>query len=237
MTAIVALEQHSPREKITVGRGVLQIEPTIAGLKPGVEYSLEDLLAAILIKSANDAAFAIAEYAGGSEKRFASMMNRKAAEIGMYDTFFATASGLPTGRVDSQYTTAYDLALLMRYALRFDIITSLMSRKEKTIRGGDGKDIHLRTHNRALYRYDDAPWGKTGYTREAKRTFSGTDPEEPHSITFGLLQSDSLWTDVIELKRKGMALFRALNTSYTELLIDWVRMERQEAKKVFYGRG
>ena len=114
----------------------------------------------------------------------------------MENTYFATASGLPTGKRDSQYTTARDLAHMMRYALRYNIILDLMSQKELEIFGSDNKVIYLKTHNKALLRSEKAPWGKTGYTKEAKRTFVGTDPSYRPVIVFGLLQSTDLWNDI-----------------------------------------
>jgi D-alanyl-D-alanine carboxypeptidase len=211
MTAIVALENAPLERKIVPAAGIVRVEPTIAGLKPGVEYSLSDLIDAILVKSANDAAVAIAENLAGSEKEFARMMNRKAEEIGMKNTYFATASGLPTGKKDRQYTTALDLARMMRYALRYERVIRAASMKESEISGADGKKIHLKTHNRALLSKDGSPWGKTGYTREAKRTFVGIDPSFEPKIVFAVLQSEKLWSDITALNEEGIKLFYLRN--------------------------
>jgi D-alanyl-D-alanine carboxypeptidase len=231
MTAVVALENMDLDSDIIPGSKIVRIEPTIAGLEPGVKYKLRDLISAILIKSANDAAFAIAEAVAGSESDFADLMNKKAERIGMKNTFFATASGLPTGRKDSQYTTAKDLAILMRYACRYDIILENMSKKEKIISGSDGKEIYLKSHNKTLFREKNAPWGKTGYTREAKRTFVGIDPGKKHKIVFGLLQSNALWRDISVLKNKGLILYKIEHTGFIKALFIWISGQRETGRE------
>jgi len=232
MTAIVAIESMPLDADIVPGPGVSHIEPTIAGLKPGVAYKLKDLLSAILIKSANDAAFVIAEAVAGSEEKFAERMNAKAKKIGMKDTYFATASGLPTGKKDSQYTTARDLARMMRYAARrHRVILEEMSKKTENISGSDGKRIFLKSHNKSLFRSPDAPWGKTGYTREARRTFVGADPSVRPRIVFSLLKSNSLWTDITRLKDRGLELYEEARRNFFTDLAGWIKGQRQRGRE------
>jgi serine-type D-Ala-D-Ala carboxypeptidase (penicillin-binding protein 5/6) len=233
MTAIVAIENLPLDSDVTPSAKALRVEPTIVGLKPGVTYKLRDLISAILIKSGNDAARAIAEKVAGSEENFAVMMNEKAREIGMENTYFQTASGLPTGKKDSQYTTAEDLAKMMRYASRYEVILTTMSRKDATIKGANEEKIYLKTHNRSLLRQDDAPWGKTGYTREARRTFAGIDPSTEPKIVFGLLKSDALWDDITTLKDKGLEIYELSRRSILADISDWVRAQRFFGKTSF----
>jgi len=228
MTAIVAIENAHLDKRIIPSREALRVEPTVAGLKPGISYKLKDLLAAILIKSANDAAQAIAEGVAGSQQDFVVLMNEKAVRIGMENTYFANPSGLPTARKDSQHTTARDLAKMMKYASRYKIILELMSKSEKSIYGSDKKEIYLRTHNKSLLRYDDAPWGKTGYTIEARRTFVGTDPALRPRIVFALLKSDELWADIMILKREGLQLYKENNRTFLSDLFRWLKEQRSQ---------
>jgi serine-type D-Ala-D-Ala carboxypeptidase (penicillin-binding protein 5/6) len=222
---------------VTPTAAALNVQPTIVGLRAGVTYAMEDLLFAILIRSGNDAARAIAEKVAGSEEAFAIMMNEKAGELGMHDTYFRTASGLPAGRPDPQYTTAEDLAKLMKYASRYEFILRTMSKKGATITGSDGRNISLRTNNRALNQWDEAPWGKTGYTREARRTFAGTDPSTEPRIVFALLQSGDLWNDIKELNDKGLELFEfsrktiVVERSIISVIVDWVTTRRDIGRK------
>ena len=80
----------------------------------------------------------------------------------MDNTYFATPSGLPTGQKDSQYTTARDLAKLMRYAKRYKVILDKMSQKDENIYGSDGKRIYLKTHNKCLFNGITVPGEKRG---------------------------------------------------------------------------
>ncbi|MGB3242105.1 MAG: serine hydrolase [Candidatus Omnitrophota bacterium] len=207
MTAIVAIENAPLNKKIIPSRNAVKVEPVVAGLKTGVEYSLNDLLAAILIRSANDAAVAIAEGIAGSEEKFADLMNRKAREIGMENTYFANASGLPTGKRDAQHTTTRDLVRMMRYALRYKIILKLLSKKEYVIYGSGKKRIDLKSNNKLLFRSKEAPWGKTGYTNEARRTFVGIDPSPAPRIVIALLKSNDIWDDLLKLERGGIDIY------------------------------
>jgi D-alanyl-D-alanine carboxypeptidase (penicillin-binding protein 5/6) len=231
MTAIVAIERVPVTKEMTVSRKAVRIAPTVAGLRPGVKYRLKDLIAAILIKSANDAAMVIAEEVAGSEKEFVLLMNATAKELGMTDTYFATATGLPTGKKDRQHTTARDLVRMMRYALRYRIILEAMSRKEEDIYGGDGQKIHLETHNKALLRYSKAPWGKTGYTRQARRTFVGVNPSLKPRIIFALLRSDDLWDDITTLNDQGLRIYRRNHWMFISELVEWIKDQRRKAAK------
>ena len=226
MTAIVAIEMLSPDTEITPSVNAVKAEPTVAGLTAGVRYRLKDMLSALLVKSGNDAAQAIAEHISGSEEAFSEIMNAKAAEIGMNDTYFATASGFPTGEKDLQYITAKDLSILMQYAARYETLLEILSVKETEMKGSDGKTIRLRTHNRALLRDDDAPWGKTGYTKEAKRTFAGVDPSLQPKIVFSILQSKELWDDIDTLGKKGIELYQGRHRSLLMDLIKWIKRQR-----------
>lgn len=207
LTAVVALENMPMDSRIKVSRNATEVTPTVAPLREDVSYSLIELIAAILVGSANDAAVAIAEGVSGSEEDFAKLMNETASRIGMENSYFERASGLPAGRPDRQYTTTRDLAVLMRYAMQYDILLEVLSRSKVNLTGSDGSSLSLTTKNRVLLWDDDAPWGKTGYTREARRTFVSVDGSMEPDIVFALLRSTSLWEDIRTLNRAGTEYF------------------------------
>jgi len=220
MTAIVALESIPPDTKITASIEATDVEPVVAELKPGVKYSLRDLLAAALVRSGNDAARVIAEGVSGTENDFSYWMNDKAEAIGMKDTYFANASGLPTGARDKQFTTAADLALLMKYTLKNKFVMEILSRKSADITGSDGKTLHFKTVNRMLLNEEKALYGKTGYTKEAKRTFVGVDASVKPRIIVAVLQSDDLWEDLSILKNTGLKLYKENHKSIFSKISD-----------------
>jgi D-alanyl-D-alanine carboxypeptidase (penicillin-binding protein 5/6) len=123
----------------------------------GGSISVSEAMQAMAIKSANDAAVAMAEKLGGSESRFAAMMTLRAQELGMANTHFANASGLPDSR---QITTARDIAILSRAVMRdYPQYYSLFSQKQMVFRG-----VAMNNHNKLLFRLDGVDGLKTGYT-------------------------------------------------------------------------
>ncbi len=152
MTAILALENSSPGDLVTVSRGATEVEMPKLGLMPGQKIPMEDLIYGLLLISANDAAAAIAEHIAGSQEAFVEMMNRKAAELGMNDTRFANPQGFDD---DGHYSTAYDLWLLVRYALANPAFSALVATREH---GG------MISTNRFLFLYPGADGVKTGTT-------------------------------------------------------------------------
>ena len=114
MTTLLAIEKLEGNETIVPGKEVRAISASKMNLIPGKGYKSIDLMKGAMVESANDAAYALAVYIGGTESGFAAMMNEKARALGAIDTNFVNASGLP---VDEQYTTCYDLAIIFKQAL------------------------------------------------------------------------------------------------------------------------
>jgi D-alanyl-D-alanine carboxypeptidase len=132
--------------------------PTKLGLRPGDSITVENAIKAVVTRSANDIAVAIAEAIGGDEESFAAMMTRKAHALGMARTHFANASGLPH---DAQMTTAFDLALLGRAVQdHFPRFYGYFATRTFTYRRAE-----IRNHNHLLERVDGMDGIKTGYTR------------------------------------------------------------------------
>jgi len=146
------------RTEIPVSEHAAAQEPSKLGLRPGETISVEDAIKAVVTRSANDAAVAIAEAIGHTEDNFAEMMTRKARELGMSSTLYRNASGLPN---DEQVTTAHDLTILAS-ALedRFPRYFHYFSTAEFDY---DGEVIG--NHNHLLGRVDGVDGIKTGYTR------------------------------------------------------------------------
>jgi D-alanyl-D-alanine carboxypeptidase (penicillin-binding protein 5/6) len=203
MTALLALERLPLDRKVRVSRRAVAAEPSKAGLTPGAEYRARDLVIAVLVASSNDASIALAEAMAGSEAAFAEMMNRRAAALGMKDTRFVNASGLPE-KGKTQYSTAHDLTLLMRAALRDAHVDLILGITEAQITGSDGKRLSLRSHNKMLWKTPGFVKGKTGWTFASRHTFVGTNYESRKKIAFAMLSSKTPWTDIEGLARFGL---------------------------------
>ena len=159
MTAIVALENSKDDEDVIVSKRAAAISGSTVNLKEGKTYKLGNLLYAMMMRSGNDAAIAIAEHVGGSVEAFAEMMNRKAAEIGATNTNFVTPHGLDDPQ---HYSTPYDLALITRYALNNEKFSIIVGTKNSTFEGSS-----INNTNEMLSLYPGADGVKTGYTGQA----------------------------------------------------------------------
>lgn len=161
MTAIIALENGNPDDMVTVSRRAASIHGSLMHLTTGEVLSLRELIYGLLMRSGNDASIAIAEHIGGSVDGFLEMMNAKAKEIGAMNTQFTSPHGLDgTGH----YSTAYDLALITRYALEIPLFNEIV--KTTFVQIGNRS---MANTNEMLTSYAGADGVKTGYTGKAGR--------------------------------------------------------------------
>lgn len=163
MTAVVALENASLDETCTVTREAAGIGESEAGVKSGDCLTIRTLLEGTLVSSGNDAAQALAIYIGGSQTEFVTLMNEKAAALGLADTHFANAHGLDAA---DHYTTARDLGILARYAMRNQEFRRIVALQTVDIDGPGGAEA-LETSNELIGSYVGATGIKTGWTNDA----------------------------------------------------------------------
>jgi len=199
MTAIVVLENEDLSKVVMISKKASRAARTKAGFKEGDQISIEGLLYAALLGSANDAALALAEAVSGSEQQFVPLMNEKALSIGAEDTKFINATGLPG---DGQYTTALDLSKILSYALGFPKLREIIGTTEINIITEKGKVFYLRSTDRLLWSDEKIIGGKTGYTHEAGYCFVCAAQGVTKTILVAILGSPSrknLWRDTEKL--------------------------------------
>ena len=204
MTALVVVERAKLSDVVTVSRKAALTAPTKAGLKEGDKVTIETLLYAALMKSANDAAVALAEAVGGSEEEFVALMNRKAIAIGADDTRFVNANGLPA---KGQYITAYDLSKIMRQAIKYPVLKEILGTRITEVSTEAGKTMFIKNTNRLLWSDEELVGGKTGYTRQARHCFVCAGEREHETIIVALLGApsrDLLWKESEELMAFGV---------------------------------
>lgn len=139
-------------------------------LEVGEELPLQEMLYAIAVGSANDAAVAVAEHLASSEAAFVHKMNQKAKELGLANTKYINASGLPASAINDQEKqgmTARDVATLSRYALDIPLFMEFVSTYEYTMRAEKNQRPQLWNYNKLLRRYEGVDGIKTGFTTEA----------------------------------------------------------------------
>ncbi|MBE2907370.1 D-alanyl-D-alanine carboxypeptidase family protein [Anoxybacillus flavithermus] len=140
-------------------------------LEPGEEMTVDDLLKGIAIGSGNDASVALAERIAGSEEAFVHMMNEKARQLGLKHTAFENTTGLPA---KNHYSTAYDMAVMAKELLKYDLITKYTGTYEDYLRENTDKKFWLVNTNRLVKFYPGVDGLKTGYTSEAKYCLTAT---------------------------------------------------------------
>lgn len=195
MTLLLALEKGNLSDIVTVSKRASSVGGSSIWLSPGEKIDLESLLYGLMLNSGNDAATAIAEHIGGNVDNFVKMMNEKANEIGAKDTNFVTPSGLDIG-IDNHYTTAYDLALITKYAFKYKKFEQIVSTKEKTIPWeGHNWNRYLRNKNKMLWIYEGADGVKTGFTNKAGRCLVSSATRDGHRLISVVLNSGPMWDD------------------------------------------
>lgn len=165
MTATIIIENCNLNETVEISKKAAGTGGSRLGLKAGDKITIRDLLYGLMMRSGNDSAVALAEYAGGSIECFAEKMNQKASDLGLNNTHFETPHGLDS---DEHYTTAYELALLSNYALNNKIFAQIVGTKEYTITI-NGYPKQLSNTNELLGNLDGVYGIKTGFTNGANR--------------------------------------------------------------------
>lgn len=199
MTALYVVEHLKMDDKVEVSATAAAAPASKIHIKPGEIYTVRELLYALLLSSANDAARALAEKVSGSEEEFARRLTQQVRQWGAYRTTLATANGLPA---DNQFTTAQDLALLFKRAMDNPELAKIMSTKYYAIQG----DRELRNHNRFLFTTPMAVAGKTGFTRSSRHTYVGMFQQDDKAIIIAMLGSQKKWADLRPLIEKGFEL-------------------------------
>jgi D-alanyl-D-alanine carboxypeptidase len=213
MTAILAMEKiNDLDEPIAVGEEEVYVEGTKIGcprsgycisprLKVGEQVSARNLLQAMLMNSANDAAIALGKHISGSQDAFADLMNQKARLMGLTDTHFCTPSGLePDGRESECYSSASDIARIATYSMRFDTIWKMFSYPNNSeIYSCNEQISHTLINSDILL--NDIPnclGGKTGFTPAAGYSLlmGVSDPTHLHRIVVVVLDDPYRWQDI-----------------------------------------
>ena len=205
MTAIVALESYQKSNEVSISPEAVGVEGSSIYLREGEVLTMEQLLYALLLESANDAAVAIAVAAAGSVEDFASIMNQKANELGLKSTSFQNPHGLDN---ENHYTTAYELALIAKYALNIKSFREIVSTYKKTIPMPEGGTRVLINHNKMLRLYDGAIGVKTGFTKKSGRCLVSAAERDGLTLIAVTLNAPDDWNDHTELLDYGFSKYK-----------------------------
>ena len=203
MTALAALEVLTPDEEIVVPKEAVGVEGTSTYLEEGEVLTFENLLYALLLQSANDAAVAIAIAADGSMEKFAERMNGIAGRLGLSDTNFTNPHGLPD---EMHYTTARELALIAAEAMKNPVFRTVVSTGKYSFTSSLRRRF-LTNHNKLLRIYPDAVGIKTGFTKASGRCLVGAAEEGGLLLVSVTLDAPNDWNDHMQLFRLGFSLY------------------------------
>jgi D-alanyl-D-alanine carboxypeptidase (penicillin-binding protein 5/6) len=207
MTAQLVLARTSPTEIVTVSEEAAsgrQVGVSSLGLVAGEQIQVRELLYALLLQSANDAAVALAEHVAGSVDAFVDMMNRAAARLGMSRTAFASPNGLD----DAGYSTARDLARLTRAAYRDEEFGRIVATRTHEVPAPDGGTRIIQNRNVLLWLYPGALGVKTGFTSAAGFCIVATAERDGERLLAVILGEDGeAFSDAAALLNYGFAAF------------------------------
>lgn len=190
MTAIIAIELGVLSDEIETSELATLVEGSSIYLEQDEVMTLEDLLYGLLLRSGNDAAIAISEHIGGSEEGFVFLMNEKAKWLGMTNSHFTNPHGLHD---EDHYSTAYDMALLMKYAMNNKKFQEISGTKNYQ---SDNRTYLWKNKNRLLTDlYSYCTGGKTGYTKNAGRTLVTTANKDDRYLIAVTLNAPNDWED------------------------------------------
>lgn len=234
LVAFDAIEQGraSLNDKVVTSQRAFDMGGSQIYLEPGEEMTMEDLLISIAVQSANDACVAVAEHISGSYEAYVEEMNKKAESLGLKNTHFVNPHGLPA---DSHYTSAYDMAVIARHALKYPKLREMVSIKHYKIRPNSSKPMQLDNHNRLLWWYPGADGFKTGWTIAAKYCLVSTVERDNLRLiasVFGVPEMRGHFKESMKIYNYGFARYGFKAVAQPGAVLGYVPVGKGEKEKV-----
>lgn len=225
LVAMDALEKGRVKltDKVVASEHASKMGGSQIYLEPGEEFPLKTLLISIAVGSANDACVAVGEHIAGSHEGYVKMMNDKARELGLKHTKFVNAYGLPA---EGHYTSARDLAIMMREAIKYPLYNEISAIKRYDLRGGK---FVLHNTNKLLWWYRGALNGKTGWTSEAKYCLASSaerDNLKLIAVVMATPEPKSHFRESMKLYNYGFAQYEAVHIAKAGQVMGKVRVSK-----------
>ena len=211
MTCLLAIESNKLEETVVVDETINEAYGSGIYIEVGEEIKLKDLLYGLMLRSGNDAALMVAKYVAKDVQTFVEKMNNKAKEIGMTNTIFVNPSGLDNTDAGN-YSTAYDMALLTRYAMNYKEYREIVSTKSYTVK--TNKKTYVWKNKNKLLNEKYITGGKTGYTEKAKRTLVSTASSNNMNFIVVTIRDSDDWNthkDLYNYAFSNYIAYRILN--------------------------
>lgn len=225
------------KEKVITSEYAASMGGSQIFLEEGEEMTVDELLLAISLGSANDASVAMAEKIGGSEKNFVEMMNEKAKELGLKNTKFQNATGLPA---NDHYSSARDMALLAKELMKHENVTKYTSQYESYLRENTDKKFWLVNTNRLVKFYPGVDGLKTGFTNEAKYCLTATakkDDMRVIAVVFGAPTSKERNKQITQMFDYAFSQFETKQFYAKGDVLGKVTVEKGQKRKIEMAAG
>jgi len=196
LTALVILEATPPSAEVVVSARAARAGGARLGLVAGMRLNVGDLLAAMLLRSANDACAALAEHVAGSEVEFVRRMNARGVALGLTDSHFSNACGFDA---PDHYASVRDLARIADAALAQRAFADIVAREKGTARTRDGRVFRFDNTNVLIGRVEGARGVKTGWTKAAGRCLVGLAERGTTRVLVVLLGAPDRWWDAVAM--------------------------------------
>lgn len=230
MTALVVVENTSLDAQVTASKRAAETPASSMHLREGEQVSARDLLHALLLRSANDAAVALAEHVGGSVEQFCQMMNQKAKQLGAKNTHFTNPHGL---HQPNHYSTAYDMALIARAFMENETLRAIVCQRYHIVqRSINQEDLWMVNKAKFLQMYPYAEGIKTGYTRSAGFCFAGSALKDGRRLIAVVLNSPQREQDTIALMEYGFNEWVPIEYSAPEQAVGFAPVDDGEKTQV-----
>lgn len=208
MTAILAIESNKLDNVVLIGDEIKESYGSGIYIKVGESMSLRDLVYGLMLRSGNDAALAIAKYVSGSVEEFVKLMNEKAKDVGMKDSVFNNPSGLDEKA--GNYSTAYDMAILTKYAMQNPEYRKIVGTKKHTVTT-DANIYSWTNKHKLLNSYKYTTGGKTGFTEKARRTLVTTASYDGMNLVAVTLNDGNDFLDHTNLFKEAFSVYKNYN--------------------------
>lgn len=225
MTALLAIELGDTESTVKVSGKAAGIGGSSLWLRKGQQMKLGDLIRGTMLRSGNDGCVAIAEHIAGSEKDFVRMMNLKARKLGAMSTRFANPHGLTE---PNHYSTAFDLAIMARYGLKYPLFADIVSTREAevTLTQGESEEKRkLANTNWLLWSFEGADGVKTGTTAAAGYCLVASATRNGVQFISVVLDSDARWSDSARLLSYGFDRFHVMTFAESGRTLTKIRVE------------
>ncbi|MGB4428652.1 MAG: D-alanyl-D-alanine carboxypeptidase family protein [Thermacetogeniaceae bacterium] len=208
MTCLLVIENGDLDKEVKISKHAAETGECSIWLEEGEVLTREDLLYALMLASANDAAVALAESVAGSEEKFVELMNKRARELNLNNTHFVNSHGLDA---DGHYSSAYDLAILAREGLSNELFSNVVTTMERSVPWpGHPWDRYLYNRNKLLTTYKGARGVKTGYTSGAGLCLVGAAQRGNLKLITAVMNSPNIYDDTQKLLDYGFNNFEAV---------------------------